>query len=92
MPIPIEKEHVSALHFPSADVLIDAEQKKERHLRLTRALKLGNNSRRKVKILFEDIEGIKRIEATVWALTEKNVAIKGGRMIPIHRIHEVKYF
>lgn len=92
MPIPVEKEVVSALHFPLKEVLFSTDQIKQRKSRLERALRLGNNSRGKVKIVFEDVHEIKQIEATVWALTEKNIAIKGGRLIPINRIHEVRFF
>jgi len=58
---------------------------------LLKATRLGNVLRNKVKIVFEDALGIKAVETTVWATTERNIALKGGTIIPIHRILEVNF-
>ena len=39
---------------------------------------------------FEDSEGLKQVETTIWATTDKRIILKGGVVIPIIRIHEVK--
>lgn len=85
----IEKENISALHFPSHDVLVDDTAKKLRASSLQRAILLGNNQKRKVKITFEDDINIKKVETTIWAVTEKNILLKGGVFIPISRIHNI---
>jgi hypothetical protein len=88
----IEKEQISVLKFPSKEVLIDETARKERIQTLLVGLTLGNGQRRKVKIIFEDSEGIKQVETTIWAVTEKNVILKQGVCVPIHRIHKVNYY
>ena len=57
-----------------------------------KSLRLGNNHKRKVKIVFEDDKSIKQVETTVWNVTEKNISLKSNTLIPRHRIHEIKLF
>ncbi len=91
-PIIIEKEAISNLHFPNTEVLFDNDEQKIRTLSLQRAIKLGNNQKRKVKIVFEDDYEIKKVETTIWAVTEKNILLKRGVSIPINRIHQVSAY
>lgn len=88
-PVLIEKENISGLKFPDTDVLSSKEEIQMRFSNLERALKLGNLEHNKIKIIFEDAEGIKQVNTTVWGVTDKRVILKQGVVIPIHRIHEV---
>lgn len=88
----VEKEFIHTLTFPNQDVITNTQQASKRQEFLMMGMKLGNNHKRKVKIIFEDMEGKKMVETTIWAVTEKNVALKGGQLIPIHRIHGVYVF
>lgn len=88
-PVLINKEQVEGLIFPSTDVLVTTEMRSERRRKLEKGMLLGNNHKHKVKIIFSDREGIKKVETTIWAAMEKNISIKGGVFIPIHRIHDV---
>ena len=88
-PVLIGKEQVTGLKFPSGDVLVTSEQQAERRRKLDKGMILGNNHKHKVKIVFEDAEGIKKVETTIWAAMEKNISLKGGKFIPIRRIHDV---
>jgi len=89
-PASIEKENINGLKFPDNDVLSSADDKKMRAANLEKALKLGNLEHGKIKIVFEDAEGIKQVDTTVWGVTDKRVILKQGAVVPIHRIHEVK--
>ncbi len=89
--IPIEKEAISQLHFPDKDVLQSREDLKERQLDLARALTLGNLEYTKIKIYFEDDKAIHVVDTTVWGLTDKRVILKQGIVIPINRVHRVKF-
>lgn len=91
-PLSVNKEKISSFTFPKGDVLSGSEHIQKRRDDLEMATRLGNNYRRKVKIVFEDAEGVKQVETTIWAAMEKNIALKGGTNIPIRRIHEVKIF
>jgi hypothetical protein len=86
----IEKENISGLKFPNADVLLDDEKINDRTADLNRALSLGNLEQTKIKIYFEDSISLKMVETTVWGVTDKRVILKQGVVIPIHRVHYIK--
>ncbi|MDF2437209.1 MAG: hypothetical protein K0Q95_1585 [Bacteroidota bacterium] len=88
-PTLIEKENISGLKFPEEDVLKSKDEMKIRAAGLEKALKLGNLEHGKIKIIFEDSEGLKQVDTTVWGVTDKRVILKKGAVVPIHRIHEV---
>jgi hypothetical protein len=88
----VEKEDIKEFKFNQGDVLISEEQKNERQARIKRGMRLGNSFKRKVKIVFEDIEGIKKVETTIWGFTDKNVILKKTTIIPIRCIHEIKFY
>jgi hypothetical protein len=83
----IEKESISSLQFPKADVLEDLISQKQRKADLHRALVLGNLEHSKIKIYFEDSASRKVVETTVWGLTDHSVILKKGIGIPINRIY-----
>ena len=87
---PIEKEEIENLKFPSTEVLLDIEKRKERLAELDKALTLGNREHSKIRIYFEDDSSCKVVETTVWGITDKRVILKQGVVIPIHRVHSVK--
>lgn len=89
-PVRIEKENISNLKFPETEVLKSKEDILTRARNLERALKLGNLQHSKIKIVFEDIQGIKQVETTIWGVTDKRIILKHGVLIPIHCIHEIK--
>lgn len=86
----IPKEQVSHLQFPPQEVLTDALKREERARALHKATGLGNLERRKVRITFEDGEGLKEVYTTIWAVNQGRVVLKEGRMIPAHRVHSVR--
>lgn len=89
-PVTVQKEMISGFRFPEKDVLTSKDEMKLRLIDLERALKLGNLEHNKIRIIFQDTEGIKQVETTVWGVTDKRVILKQNIMIPIHCIHEVR--
>ena len=87
-PVSIEKEHVGGLHFPGDEVLNTKEDVLKRTYELERAGQLGNGDNVKMKIVFEDAEGLKQVETTIWAVTKDRIVLKHGITIPIGRIHD----
>lgn len=85
----INKEDIKFLKFPKKEVLGSKEQQKIRRYRLRRALSLGNLEHEKVGILFRDNEGVKKVETTVWGITDKSVILKQSTVIPLKRILQV---
>lgn len=88
----IAKEKIENLVFGNTDVLLDESLKTTRERKLKRAEKLGNSFKTKAKILFKSLEGIHKVETTVWATTEQFVSLKGGILIPIHCIKGVDFY
>lgn len=87
----IEKEKISDLKFPSDEVLKTKEEIAQRRADLEKATMFGNAYKGKIKIIFEDSEGLKKVETTIWATTEKNIILKQGVTVPICRIHQVRF-
>jgi hypothetical protein len=85
----IDKEDIALLKFPLTDVLDDVDEIKTRTSEINRALSLGNLEHSKIKIFFEDSESKKIVDTTVWGVTDKNVMLKQGVMIPILRIYKL---
>ena len=54
------------------------------------ATRLGNGYRGKVTIYFEDDEGLKCVNRTIWAYGAKFICLKGGVWLSINRIVEIK--
>jgi uncharacterized protein (UPF0248 family) len=85
----IPKEEILNLKFPSEDVFTDIEEIKNRNNLVNQASTLGNLEKHKVKIYFSDHEGFKKVHTTIWAVGDKNVSLKSGMNIPIHRIYTI---
>lgn len=85
----VEKEEIKFLHFPKEDVLFAKEDVDTRNRNLQKAISLGNIGHHKVRILFQDIEGNKQVETTIWGLTDKEIILKQGVILPINRVTDV---
>lgn len=83
---PVEKEEIKFLHFPREDVLSKIEDRRNRRMELQKAMSLGNLSREKVKIFFRDDQGLKKVESSIWKITDKAVILKKSTLIPLERI------
>lgn len=88
-PLLVEKEEIDTLKFPHQEVLQSTEDIKKRELEIKRALTLGNIEHNKIRIIFEDAEGVKQVETTVWGVTDKRIILKQGIVLPIHRVHKL---
>lgn len=60
-------------------------------LKLSNALRLGNEFKSKSSITFQTSEGPKQIETTVWTLTDDYLQIKSGKVIPLNSLIDVTY-
>ncbi len=87
-PILIEKEIIKDLSFKNHDEL---KQQENIRAKLEEATRLGNGYHTKVGIIFQDDEGLKRVDTTIWATGQKFICLKGGMWIPIDRIVELKF-
>jgi len=83
----IEKEIIPSLSFTDAS---EVEQHPELSRQIQKALLLGNTHKLKVKIIFQDDEGVKKVDTTLWASGSKFVCLKGGVWIPMNRLIEIE--
>ncbi|MFN4122974.1 MAG: hypothetical protein ACK4GL_06690 [Flavobacteriales bacterium] len=86
----IDKEVVRTLSFPREEVLKSSDSAKERRSLLEKATILSNLYHNKVKITFEDSNGRKMVDTTIWATTDNAIMLKGGIVLPIHRILSIE--
>jgi hypothetical protein len=83
----IEKELISTLSFEKRDPIKQHPNLMEQIIHATR---LGNAYHSKVSIYFNDDQGPKRVDTTIWASGDRYICLKGGVWLPIDRIVEVK--
>ncbi|NER14326.1 hypothetical protein GWK08_12810 [Leptobacterium flavescens] len=82
----IDKEQIKFLNFPHEEVLASKKDQHNRCLDIKRAMSLGNLEHQKVRILFVDNEGFKKVETTIWGVTDRAVILKQSTIIPLERI------
>lgn len=87
IPTIIEKENISTLSFKDKSIVNQHPNLKGQ---IENATRLGNGYHAKVSILFQDDEGVKRVDTTIWAHGNKYICLKGGVWLPVSRIIEVK--
>lgn len=86
----IEKESIPTLHFPSEEILKRASDIQERTHAIQRAITLGNIEHNKVVIYFSDKSGKKKVNTTIWAVTDNAIVLKQNTVLPINRIHKLE--
>jgi len=63
----------------------------ELRYKLQSAVRLGNEFKSKSLITFNTTEGPKRVETTVWMLTDKYIQLKNGVLIPLDSLLDIDY-
>jgi hypothetical protein len=85
------KEHLHLLKFSSEDVATSEIDRRRRSTSLIRAMRLGNLFKNKVSIYFRDsLDRLIYVRTTIWGVTQQNVILKKGTLIPIHSIERVE--
>ena len=85
----IEKENIPSLVFPSEHIQRTSQEEALLRKELQNATILGNIEKNKIKIYFEDNQGLKMVETTIWATGKENITLKAGVIVPIHRIRKI---
>lgn len=86
-PTLVEKESIQTLSFRTKKKI---KQHPDLEEQIRSATRLGNAYHGKVSIIFEDDEGPKRVDTTIWAYGTKYICLKGGVWLPIDNIIEIK--
>jgi hypothetical protein len=58
---------------------------------LNYAVRLGNEFKGKTTITFETTQGPKTVETTVWSITDEDLQIKGGTIIPLESLIQIHF-
>jgi hypothetical protein len=82
----IPKERIPMLRFPRQAIALPDEQRRDLTAMLHQATRLGNGEHGKCRIVFEDDEGRKAVETTVWTFDQDNIVLKYGMSIPLGRV------
>ena len=83
----IEKERIVDYKIAPAEV----DNTSILRSKLEGALRLGNEFKSKTTIVFQTEDGPKRVETTVWSLTDRYIQIKNGILIPLKSIISVDF-
>ena len=86
----VDKSRIKDLSFRKEEILSDPADQAIRAYNLDRALRLGNVYKGWVSVQFETVNfEPMEAEATILAVTEKYIMLKGGPVIPIRAIFNV---
>ncbi len=86
----IDKNEIVNEHISSNEVLTNTEAIEKRKLALSSALTLGNLYKQKVSLIFNYKGKVHNTLVTIWHLDDGFICIKGGTIIPIKSIYDVK--
>ena len=87
----IPKERIPSLRFPRQPVPLSAEQHDEIMRKMEQATRLGNSEHGKCRIIFQDDEGLKAVETTIWAFDPQNIVLKYGMTSPVSRVLSIEF-
>ncbi len=87
----IQKERISSLRFPREPVTLSELDRSVIMKDLEKAAHLGNAEHGKCRILFEDDQGLKAVETTIWTFDPENIVLKYGMVIPVARVVRVEF-
>lgn len=87
----IEKEDILRFHIPRNEVLLLPEEISNRKYSLDKACQLGNSEKGKVFISFLTDDGVVEVYTTIWNVSRDHIVLKGGTLIPVSAILEVRF-
>lgn len=88
-PILIQKEDIPSLKFPKEPLERSKDERSILRKKLRDSMVLGNIHHQKIRIVFQDDEGVKEVRTTIWAADERFIVLKKGVSIPVDRVIEI---
>lgn len=85
----IPKERISSLRFPRQPLMLTESERSGILQNMEEATRLGNTEHGKCRIVFQDDEGLKAVETTIWTYDPDNIVLKYGMTIPVGRVVSV---
>ncbi|CAG5076827.1 hypothetical protein [Parvicella tangerina] len=90
-PTLIQKEDIPNLRFPKEPLQRSKDEQSILRKTLRDSMVLGNIHHRKIRIVFQDEEGIKEVRTTIWAADDRFIVLKKGVSIPVDRVVEITF-
>lgn len=87
----IEKEQIQDLNYPSTVSEKSKATKNELMAKCQKAMTLGNLHKVKCSILFNDSEGLKKVNTTIWSLLEEHIVLKGGVSLNLRYVEDIEF-
>ena len=87
----IPKEQISSLRFPRQPLVLSERERSVILKNMAKATRLGNAEHGKCRIVFQDDEGVKAVETTIWTFDPENIVLKYGMVIPVARVISVEF-
>ncbi|HQV76512.1 MAG: hypothetical protein KBA60_12460 [Flavobacteriales bacterium] len=87
----VQKERIPSLRFPRQALMLTDPERAGIMAMMERATRLGNTHHGKCRILFQDDEGLKAVETTIWTFDAENIVLKYGTTIPVSRVVSVEF-
>ncbi|MCB9195608.1 MAG: hypothetical protein H6600_05935 [Flavobacteriales bacterium] len=88
-PVLIQKEDIPSLKFPKEPLSRSKDEQSLLRKKLRDSMVLGNIHHQKIRIVFQDDEGLKEVRTTIWAADERFIVLKKGVSIPVDRVVEI---
>jgi hypothetical protein len=85
----IPKERIPTLRFPRQPLMLSDTERRAILHNMEEATRLGNSEHGKCRIVFQDDEGLKAVETTIWTYDPDNIVLKYGMVIPVSRVVSV---
>jgi hypothetical protein len=85
----IPKEQIASLRFPRQPLMLTESERSGILRCMAEATRLGNSEHGKCRIVFQDDEGLKAVETTIWTFDPDNIVLKYGMTIPVARVVSV---
>lgn len=87
----IPKEQISSLRFPRQPLALSERERTVILKNMAKTTRLGNAEHGKCRIVFQDDEGVKAVETTIWTFDPENIVLKYGMVIPVARVISVEF-
>lgn len=85
----ISREKIPYEFLKKNEVLTEPGERKVRGEKLQKALQHNRLFYSRATIVFDTMEGTRKVDANIWEVTDNNVLLKGGVTIPVCCIRDV---
>ena len=82
----VDNKQSKILEFPKINVLEHKIEQVNEFIRQRKVFFLRNLNKEKFEIFFTDHTGLKRVEASIWTVSEKAIILKNTTIVPFSDI------